>query len=86
MRSCGHCTVSVTITLAQPPYRKINSLKSSALEFKWNFRIYTQPVVYLGSKPYATLEKLTKSRNQFSQYRNIKVLQTLKRQICMRFC
>lgn len=37
VRSCGHCTVSVTITLAQPPYIKINQLKKSLLDFKWNF-------------------------------------------------
>lgn len=40
---------------------------------------------YLGSEAYAALEKLTESRNQFSQDRNIKVLQTLRRQICMHF-
>lgn len=40
---------------------------------------------YLGSEAYSALEELTESRNQFSQYGNVKVLQTLRRQICMHF-
>lgn len=68
----------VTTTLAQPPWEEPETHVRAALPAPP--RTESERHRYLGSEAYAAPEQLTESRNQFSQYGHVEVLQTLGRQ------